>query len=84
MAPGAFAGWFWIKLSLAWICSQKAALPFFQMPPALAATRERCWVVMLEARPCAAHGCCCSRYCSVMDTQSARLCAPVFGLLSYS
>ena len=74
-------GWLVLdEVELAWICSQYAALPFFHMPPAFAGTKGWCCVVKLDARPCGAHGCCWSRYCSVTETQSAR---PLALWLSY-
>ena len=58
----------------------KAAFPRFQMPPAFAGTKGRCWMVRLAARPCGAQGCCCSKYCSVIETQSASPWAPLLGV----
>ena len=81
--PGCVSGCCCASRNLAWSCSQKAALPFFQVPPVFGVAKGLMVTLRLLPRPWAAHGCSCSKYCSVTESQFAHCCAAVLTGMSY-
>ena len=81
--PGCVSGCCCASRNLAWSCSQKAALPFFQVPPVFGVANGLMVTRRLLPLPWAAHGCSCNRYCSVTEIQLAHCCAAVLTGMSY-
>ena len=71
--PGCVGGCCCASRNLAWSCSQKAALPFFQVPPVFGVANGLMVTRRLLPLPWAAHGCSCNRYCSVTEIQSWKI-----------